>query len=228
MAHRGLWAWVMVAAVACMPLAWAHKPVTIDAGRTDAGNAFSIDDIAVSQVGYINCTPDKPELWFTFTAQAGGVLKAQLGVPKIERFAGLRPEMVVLGPGLPTVEVPFAIPEGYGGVIFSMAAETPTEFDEEFTGTPSWQFDEISYAIPADGRYYLVGYLPNGEAGKFWMALGTDEAFGIADILSLPVVLIQVRLFHEMFPIGGLLSWVLLGLLGAVAGLIALFSRILG
>jgi len=52
-----------------------------------------------------------------------------------------------------------------------------------------------------------VGYLPGEVEGKFWLAIGTAEQFGLSDILSLPRVLFDVRAFHEAGPAGGLLFW---------------------
>lgn len=203
--------------------AWAHKPVVIDGGPTDAQTAHDVPDPGVSYVGYHEATPGAPALWFTFEARQGTPLYLQPGVPRIDRFGALRPAMALLGPGLPAVEVPFAVPEGYGGQIFVTDEQDPVVFEEEFTGTTSWQFPAVELAAPVTGRYYLVGYLPGGESGKFWMAIGEEEAFGLADLFTLPQTLVQVRLFHEIFPFGGLLGWALVFMLLAVSGFIFWF-----
>lgn len=202
--------------------AQAHKPVVINGGPTDVETAYEVPDPEVSYVGYHERTPEAPELWFTFEAEGGAPLYLQLGVPKIDRYETLRPAMVLLGPGLPTADVPFDIPDGYGGQLFSSEAQEPVIFEEEFTGTTSWQFPSIRLDAPESGRYYLVGYIPNGDNGKFWMALGEEEDFGFEDILTLPTTLIKVRLFHEVFPIGGILGWALLFILLAVFGFLVL------
>ena len=45
------------------------------------------------------------------------------------------------------------------------------------------------------------------------------EAFGLWDLIRMPVIIVQARLFHEVFPWGGILGWAYLGLfLVAVAG----------
>ena len=213
--------------IAISGLAYAHKPFVINGGATDVDTAYEIEDIAISQVGYHKSNPSKPELWCTFEAEAGEILYAQLGLPKIKEFKEERPAMVLLGPGLPAIDVPFDVPDGYGGYLFTSEGETPVLYDEEFTGTFSWQFPEIEQSIPVTGRYYLVGYNPSGENCKFWMALGRAEVFGIEDILTLPNVLFKVRAFHEVGPVGGILFWGYAGFLLIVVGaLIGLFKLV--
>ena len=203
--------------------AQAHKPVVINGGPTNFETAHAVPDPEVSYVGYHERTPEAPELWFTFEAEEGTSLYMQPGVPKIDRYEMLRPAMVLLGPGMPEVDVPFTIPAGYGGKVVTSENQDPFVFEEEFTGTTSWQFPPTRLDAPETGRYYLVGYIPSGENGKFWIALGEEEVFGIGDIVSLPKTLIQVRLFHEVFPVGGILGWALLLILLAVSGLVASF-----
>lgn len=227
--HRHLIVGVLMIAVITTlgsPAAWAHNPVVINGGPTNASNAHLIPDISISRVGYHNATTNAPEMWYTFNANAGDTLYAQSGIPKIERYSTLRPVMVLLGPGLPAVEVPFDVPEGYGGYIFPSEGLAPVEFDEEFTGTKSWQFPEIKQTLPVTGKYYLVGYVPGDTGGKFWVAMGRSEVFGLLDIIALPVIIVKVRLFHEIFPVGGLLSWVYLGLVALIAGLVSLLAKV--
>ncbi len=201
--------------------AFAHNPIVIDGGATNAETAHVLADIGVSQVGYHEATVAAPTMWFSFVAQAGETLSVELGVPYIERYENLRPAAVLLGVDLPPVELPFDIPEGLGGIIFTSAGRTPEVFNEEFTGTTSWRWSTQEHVFEKNGNYYLVGYIPTEEQGKFWVAVGTEEAFGLSDILRLPQVLFSVRSFHEISPFGGLIFWVLLFILGLLVVLAA-------
>ncbi len=213
---------IFLLAIGCLD-AYAHRPVVINGGPTNFETAHLVSDPGISYVGYHEGTPEAPELWFSFEVEEGTSLFMQPGVPEITRYRSLRPSLVLLGPGLPSVDVPFDIPAGYGGQIFSSEGEEPVVFEEEFTGTSSWQFPSTRLQVPESGRYYLVGFVPSGENGKFWVALGEKEAFGIQDIVTLPRTLIQVRQFHEVFPIGGILGWVLLLMIALLVGLVAQF-----
>jgi hypothetical protein len=212
-----------VCVAACFaPAAWAHKPVVVNGGPVNRETAYEIRDPQVSQVGYHECRENQPELWFTFELAAGETLDLQMGVPKIDRYADLRPAMALLGPGLPEAAAPFDLPPGYGALIFDTAAEEPVVFHEEFTGTTSWQFAMKTVTAETAGRYFLVAYIPPGTDGKLWMAVGTAEQFGLRDIVTLPRVVIGVRTFHEVFPLGGLLTWAYLILLSVLGLLLSL------
>ena len=198
---------VLLLATTC-GTAWAHNPIVIDGGPTDAATAYGVDDISVSRVAYHHAKPGQPFLWLTFDGKAGQKLDLQMGLPKIDRYAAVRPATAVLGPGLPTPpQLPFAVPTGMGAVVFATDGETPIVFNEEFTGTVDWQFGEESVTLPQDGKYYMVSYLPSGDEGKFWVALGKAEVFGLWDLIRMPVIIVDVRNFHEIFPWGGILGW---------------------
>ena len=202
----------IVALVLCASSgAWAHSYITNEGYHTTANSAIAIGDIDLSQVVYHTVTPDTTTLWLRFEATAGKVAKIQLGVPLIEGLEDYRPAFALLGPGMPAIEeLPFDVPEGYGGMAYTTDdVVEPTTFDEEFTGTWSWTFDMQEISLPADGTYYIVGYVPAGNLGKFWIAPGTVEKFGVKDIFSLPSVIYNVRIFHQVFPFGGILSWAL-------------------
>lgn len=204
--------WVFPVVLLCLgaPVASAHNPIVIGGGRTTADTAYEIEDVDVSRVAYFERKESQPEIWLTFDAAAGTPLFLQMGVPVIDRYADYRPAMALVGPGLPEADVPFDVPDGCGAVIFPTAGVTPETFYEAFTGTKSWQFPAHELTLATAGRYYVVGYSPEGIDGKFWIASGKREAWGLADILSMPSIMVQVRVFHEVFPLGGLLFWFML------------------
>lgn len=212
---------VVVLAVSAWPAA-AHRLLQITDTPLGPGNALEVDDIAVSQVGYHVASPAAPTHWMTFEAEAGAILHFETGVPYIPRFSDLRPSVALVGPGLPEASLPFAIPEGLGAVVYSNAdVEDPVVFDEQFTGTQSWTYGPYMRVLPETGRYYLVTYLPDLGAGKFWTAVGKAERFGVSDILTLPQTIVGVRTYHEIFPLGGLLFW---GMVAAAAVIVSLLA----
>ena len=216
----------VLAAVLCVtPGAWAHRYLENDGSHVSLERALPIGDIGLSQVVYHEVTADTSQIWLSFDAEAGAVASIELGVPKIDRYADYRPAYALLGPGLPPLEnPPVTVPEGYGGIVFTTdEVADPEVFAEEFTGTDSWIFGRQEISLPETGRYYIVGYVPSGEPGKFWIAPGTREQFGFIDILTLPKVIYDVRTFHEVFFWGGILGWAYLVLVLLLLGLVALF-----
>ncbi len=98
-----------------------------------------------------------------------------------------------------SLDLGFDLPAGAGASVIP-AAERPREFHEEFTGTESWIWIEETHPLPASGTYYFVAYLTGAvsDGDKLWMAIGTREVFGLADILGIFSVRAFVREFHEL------------------------------
>jgi hypothetical protein len=223
-------------------MVWAHAPIAIDGGPTDINTAHFVDDVDHSEVIYHHAAEGNSEFWIEFAPPANTPLFMELGVPKLERFANLRPGVALLTPaehadaftsgqGLSQASAPFDIPDGYVAILYDTVNETPFEHDEMFTGTLSWKFPHIEETIPAETTYYLVGYIPSGDDGKFWMALGVEERYGLDDLFTLPGILIQTRVFHEEFiPWGGLLGWayiIIVALLGfGISRIVVFFTAI--
>lgn len=205
------------------PLAWAHNPIFPDGRGCDQAGAIAVEDVSVSQVAYTELTEACPQLWLTFDATANQDLYLQIALPQIERFKDLRPAVAVLGPGLPSVDVPFAVPEGYGGYVFTTddVAE-PTAFHEPFTGTDDWILKELNQTLPAAGQHYLVAYIPGGKIGKIWVAFGKAEQFGLDDFLNFGSIVAQTRAFHEVGGPGGICPFVGFGALAVGLGLVPL------
>jgi hypothetical protein len=193
-----LWLAAALFAASALPL-WAHRPIFSDTAPSRYALALEIEDPTVSQVYYSTLDPASPQTWLGFTGTAGQSVYLSLGVPAIDRLRRFRPRLVLLGPGLEPIELPFAIPPGVGGRIFSPEGE-PRFFHEEFTGTDSWILIETTVRLPATGRFYVVAYpeesSPPGD--KLWVAIGTKERFGLADLLSFGKIKRFVRSFHEV------------------------------
>ena len=189
-----------VVLLVCVPsVAWAHRPILSDGSARDASTALYIADVDLSQVVYHEVTAESPLLWLTFDLNEGQSLYFQLGVPVIERLKDYRPALVLVGPGLPQVDLPFAVPDGLGAQSFpSDQVAEPTEFDEPFSGTSSWILLTETIPITVAGRYYLVAYDPAGQPGKLWVTLGKREEFSLNDIAALQEILPKVREFHEL------------------------------
>lgn len=199
----------------------AHRLLVVNEAPLSPETALVVEDVDVSQVAYHVASAEAPELWLTFQASAGQKIYLETGVPFIDRLTGSRPVTVLVGPGLPQVEVPFPLPAGSGAIIYETAAETdPEVFDEPFTGTQSWKFGPWEPVLPETGTYYVVTYLPDGADGKFWTAVGRAEVFGLEDLFTLPQIVTGVRSFHEVFPWGGLLGWGFTALIAAIGGLL--------
>jgi|GEM_PF-855230 len=180
------------------PVSLAHVPRFPDGAGDSMDNPVLIDDIDLSQVVYFAATAQSPRLWLAFDAQAGQEVYFQIGVPVIAGLEAFRPAVALAGPGLPRDDLPVDLPEGLGATPYPTSDSQPRFFHEPFSGTDSWILRSQTVSVPQKGRYYLLGYVPSGQPGKFWVAVGRREQFGLNDILSLPGDLARVREFHEV------------------------------
>ncbi|MGB9623414.1 MAG: hypothetical protein ACPMAQ_00990 [Phycisphaerae bacterium] len=179
-------------------VASAHLPLFDDGTAVDADHALVISDIGLSQVVYHEVKEPAQPLWIAFDAVAGQELYFNPGVPAIDRLKDYRPSFAIVGAGLPAATLPFDIPAGAGAEVFPTAGITdPEYFHEPFSGTDSWILFKKTVTLPQTGRYYLVSYVPSGQAGKFWVAIGKREEFGLDAIATLPQDIARVRAFHE-------------------------------
>lgn len=177
---------------------WAHLPLFDDGTAVDAEHAMIIKDVDLSQVVYHEVREPVQPLWIAFDAVAGQQLYFNPGVPAIDSLRDYRPSFALVGPGLPAATLPFDIPTGTGAEVYPTADITdPRFFHEPFSGTDSWILFERTVTLPESGRYYLVGYVPSGDPGKFWIAVGKREQFGPEAIASLPQDIAKVRAYHE-------------------------------
>ncbi len=183
--------------------AFAHNLITSETAPSSWGSSISIDDPTVSRVYYSRLDPSRPRTWFRFTGKAGDRVYLSTGVPVSDRLSGFRPISALVGPGLPPGDPGFDLPPGAGLLVLAPSG-SPREFHEEVTGTDSWIIVEETVTLPATGEYWFVAYPQDpAEAAarrwdKLWMAIGTRERFGIADIFRLGSIRRYVRGFHEV------------------------------
>jgi len=184
--------------LALAPGAAAHRLVPDDGTHTSAETAIFLDDVELSQVVYHAVRAESNQLWIAFDAPADGDIYWQLGIPRIAGLEDYRPTVVVLGPGLPAVDVPLDVPEGLGGLVVETDGLPGEAFNEPFTGTRSWIVREEDVTLEEPGRHYVVAYHPDGTPGKFWLAVGRREEFGFSDVVTYEDTLDVVREFHEV------------------------------
>lgn len=88
----------------------------------------------------------------------------------------------------------------------------------------SGPFERGHVVLPTDCTYFAVPNLPADTYGELWLTTGNPETFEFADIFALPGVSMQVRRFHEDFPLGGIVGWLSTFLLALLLSLLARFA----
>ncbi len=188
--------WVLVGVGAS-----AHRAVAIGGTYDGPALAIQLADPGLSQVVYGDLPVAHPSLWVAVDVPAATDLYVQLGVPVLQRLRTYRPQLAIFGPELPALGIPVAVPAGLGGllVVTSSIGDAPI-FHEPITDTDSWILGEATVHFPSAGRYYVVAWSSSIMDGKAWIAVGSREAFGWNDVITLPDVVRAVRAFHEVGP----------------------------
>lgn len=87
---------------------------------------------------------------------------------------------------------------GLGGIIAE--SQVSEDFYEPFTQTSYWGRQVIELDLLESGRYYLLVWNPQREAGKYVLDTGREEVFGPADILRFPIWWLETRAYFEQTP----------------------------
>ena len=190
---------VIVALLGAAQAAQAHNLIRADSAPNTWPDPLPIEKPDVSQVYYARLEGFRRQVWFRFSGKAGDRIWFQVGVPVLERLAGLEPRAAVVGPGLPAVDLGFELPPDLGAVVFAPPGR-PREFHEEFTGTSSWIWLEQEYVLPSSGTWYVVAFSDTVVSAddKLWLAIGTKERFGLCDLFRFGSIKRFVREFHEV------------------------------
>ncbi len=157
--------------------ALAHKPSFAN-NYVSADSAFTVDDPDISIVLYAEMTCTESELWMEMETGDRDQIWVELGVPMLDRLSDYRPSLALIAPGLPTAELPFEIPEGFGATVISTAnVDEPVDFYEPFSQTESWILYQGWLDVPSSEQVYLVSWNPTNFTGKLWVAVGKTEDF---------------------------------------------------
>lgn len=180
----------MLVFLASIAPAEAHRPLQIGGPPSPA---LTVRDPEVSQVIYAELQAEQVDV-IRFQGKEGQRIVLQLGIPELERLKDFQPVVALLGPGLPRAEgLPFGSEQG--AKLYPFQADRP--FFEHFTRTSSRMAPPFEISLPATGEY-LVSVFSRRGSGKYWLAIGEKEVFGVRDWLMLPLTIWNVRRFHEI------------------------------
>jgi hypothetical protein len=221
----------LLAGAVFSPAAFGHNYLRSAAGS----DPTVIPDISVSRAAYRELTSASQVDLYEFTAKKGQELFIQMTVPLLDRLKDFAPAFVLVSTGdgqqeFPTakveqgtvIEAPHDVVDrvhahagGDGAepplLALQYAAETPVVFNEPFTGTRYWIRQTLTVNAPADGTYRIGVYSPNGSTGKYVLAPGKKERFGLGDLFTFPSVRMSVRAFCEQPIWPDIVVWSVLG-----------------
>ena len=180
-------------------ITFAHFPILAKDNHPYQQSAVELEDIEISSVIYQQLTKEAPSSWITFQGEKGKLLSLELGIPVINGLEGFRPSLALIAPkptsGLLNSSGDLPNPLE---VFPSSDIVEPLTFHEPFTNTDSWILFKKAIRLSETGWYYLRTFSPENETGKLWLAIGKKESFGIREISKLPLLIRDVKDFHEI------------------------------
>jgi len=184
----------------------AHKPIDTS-GPATRENPIVISEHRVSWAAYNEfLTPGEVHFYRLEDVKSGEKIHLSLLVPYLERLKDFFPVIALMGPGL---ERDFAgldqeevlellkPQEGEGIILKQFTGEEAGSFFEPFTQTRYYERQEMNIFAPASGDYYAVVFDLQGRTDKYVFAIGEEEKWGARDILSMPRIWWDVRMFME-------------------------------
>ncbi|MGM0410542.1 MAG: hypothetical protein ACQEQF_07225 [Bacillota bacterium] len=184
--------------------AFAHKPIDTSKPAT-RNDPIVIKDHQISWVAYNKLTDiDDVDYYKLESVKQGEEIYLSMLVPKIERLEDFDPVIALIGPGLPNDLSNFSEEEikeildiyDNEGVVIKLNDKNNKTFFEPFTQTTYWERQELRIIAPASGDYY-VAVFDEEIADKYVLSIGEKEEWGIRDIIKMPMIWWNVRMFME-------------------------------
>ncbi len=200
---------VIAMASLCIP-ATAHKPLQAE-NNNELENSLEIPNHRVSWVIYKELQAGNIN-YYKFNATAGDRFYAEMNIPKIYRLVNFTPSIILAGNGLNKnmvngqniavgeIDTTPSLPEqGLNVLTIEYIGTIPSrEFYEEFSQTTFWQRQKLVIDnMPTSGTYNLM-VASQEQSGKYALAIGEIEDFGLTDFVTvLPVAWFQTKFFFE-------------------------------
>jgi len=172
----------LVLAVAVPGPASAHAPLVVDGGNESPETAFVLEDPTRSlALGSTISEPGEHD-WYRMEMTAGQPLVVQMTRP--DAVGGIAADVALLGPGLPVPDdttSALAAEVGADGAVLLPADGDPGR--SVHAGLGFYEYEGLRTTAPADGTYWIVVSAHDpGATGKYVLAPGVDEEFGLAEI----------------------------------------------
>ena len=170
---------IFVIALLVLPVpALAHQPFFEDKEFTSDKPA-QIRDATISTAMYATLeTPNNVD-YYIFNGSIGQSILLSITIPQITGQENFTPTMALIGPGLPTADLPKKVirPQDLGVLILSSPANA-TAFFEPFSRTSYWTRQEQYVRLPANGSYSVAIWDDNGQVGRYVFVIGDREIPG--------------------------------------------------
>lgn len=169
----------LAATLALVSQAGAHRPYFEEQDIT-ASAPWQVDDPTISTVVYATLESRQDVDYFAFDGRSGQRILLEMVIPQLEGQADFAPTMALMGPGLPAAPLPAPVvrPSGSGALILPPPPGPASTFNEPFSRTSYWERQSQRVLLPADGRYVVAVWHPQGRLGRYGFVIGDRERPG--------------------------------------------------
>lgn len=169
---------VALTAIAVLP-ALAHRPFFEE---TDIGPdaPWLIEDPTISTALYATLESNSDVDYYAFEGKRGQEIVLELTIPEIEGQEDFAPTVALMGPGLPSDDLSEQVvrPDEAGVLVIPPPGGPAPTFFEPFSRTSYWERQEQRVVLPADGRFVVAVWHPDGQVGRYVFVTGDKERPG--------------------------------------------------
>ncbi len=176
----------------CVLLVAAHSPL-VPGENENISSSTPIPDPAKSWAIYDTLHQAGEAHYYRFSINQGGRIYVSLFVSPLSRDKGFVPNLILMGPGLPSrgsipvfVEVPKSV-----GVLIPESKTAGQATYEPFSPSSFYSVSSLDITAPASGAYYIAVFEPN-QGGQYGLAVGYVESFTPLEWILVPVNLISI------------------------------------
>jgi hypothetical protein len=183
----------------------AHVPLDTSAPATKE-NPILVEDHQISWAAYNQLDKAGDVDYYSFKAEQGEEIYFSMVIPVIDRYKNFKPAVALIGPALENdyagydpnyINSLLKLDSDENIIIIRDDQNNPEIFFEPFTRTSYWRRQQFSTAAPAAGTYYLAIFSTEQEQGKYTLAIGRKEVWGLKDLIRMPKIWWDTRIFVE-------------------------------
>ncbi len=185
--------------------ALAHIPLDTSGSATKEDPIF-VEDHQISWAAYNQLEKAGDIDFYSFKAEQGEEIYFNMVIPVIDRFKDFKPDLALIGPALENnydgfdpdyINSILTLEPDEKIIIVRDYQDNPDIFFEPFTRTSYWRRQKFSTAAPAAGDYYLAVFSAEQQLGKYTLAIGRREVWKFKDLIKMPKIWWDTRVFVE-------------------------------
>jgi hypothetical protein len=166
-----------IAYLALQPPAMAHQP-SFEDNDIKADNPWLIHDPTISTAVYATLETPNDVDYYSFNGNRGQTIFLSITIPQIVGQENFTPIMGLLGPGLPSGNLPKQVTAQTNTGVLILPPANATPFFEPFSRTSYWTRQEQHVTLPDNGSYMVAVWDEEGQVGRYVFVIGEKEVLG--------------------------------------------------